>query len=78
MLIHNNPPPVSADTHDHAGRRPNTNDAALVHTPIASNATSTGDPLRHVGTTRRQAPAPTARNARRSPQPAPGTAPASP
>jgi len=32
VLIHSNLPPVSADTHDHAGRRANHNDAARVHT----------------------------------------------
>ena len=41
MLIQSNLPPVSADTHDHTGRRANHNDAARVHTPIASNAPST-------------------------------------
>ncbi len=40
MLIDNNLPPVNADTHDHAGRRANHNDAARVPTPIASNATT--------------------------------------
>ena len=44
VLIHNNHPPVSADTHDHAARRPSTNDAARVHTPIASKASSNSDP----------------------------------
>lgn len=44
MLIDNNPPPVSADTHDHGGRRPNTKTAARVHTPIASTASTSADP----------------------------------
>ena len=44
MLIANNPPAVNADTHDHGARRPNTSDATLVHTPIASNASATGEP----------------------------------
>ena len=37
-------PPVNADTHDHGARRPSTSDATLVHTPIASSASATGDP----------------------------------
>lgn len=44
MLIDNNPPPVSADTHDHAGRPASHNDAARVHTPIASTASANDDP----------------------------------
>ena len=43
MLIQSNLPPVNADTHDHAGRRANHNDAARVHTPIASTASSSGE-----------------------------------
>ena len=43
MLISNNPPAVNAATHDHGERRPNRNDATLVHTPIASMASSTSD-----------------------------------
>ncbi len=44
MLIHSNLPPVSADTHDHAGRRVNHNDAARVHTPTASTASTSKGP----------------------------------
>ena len=44
VLIANKPPAVNADTHDHGPRRPSTSDATLVHTPIASNASATGDP----------------------------------
>ena len=44
MLIANKPPAVNADTHDHGARRPNTSDATLTHTPIASSASATGDP----------------------------------
>ena len=44
MLIANKPPPVNADTHDHAGLDLRTSDATLVHTPIASSASSTSDP----------------------------------
>ena len=44
MLIANKPPAVNADTHDHGARRPSTSDATLTHTPIASNASATGDP----------------------------------
>ena len=51
MLIDNNRPPVNADTHDHGARRPNTNDAARAHTPIASTALATGDPGAQAGST---------------------------
>jgi hypothetical protein len=44
VLIANRPPAVSADTHDHGARHPNTSDATLVHTPIASSASATGEP----------------------------------
>jgi len=44
VLIDNNPPALSADTHDHGPRRANTSDATLVHTPIASSASATSDP----------------------------------
>lgn len=44
MLIKSNPPPVSAEAHDHGSRRPSNSDATLVHTPIASSASATGDP----------------------------------
>ena len=44
MLIANSPPAVNADTHDHGERRPNRSAAALVHPPIASSVSSTGDP----------------------------------
>ena len=44
VLISSNPPAVSADTHDHGERRPNRNDATLVHTPIASTASAISDP----------------------------------
>jgi hypothetical protein len=44
VLTKSSPPPVSADTHDHGARRPSTNDATRVHTPIASSASATGDP----------------------------------
>ena len=44
MLIANRPPAVNADTHDHGARRPNTSDATLVHTPIASSASATSEP----------------------------------
>ena len=47
MLIANKPPAVNADTHDHGARRPNTSDATLVHTPIASSASPTGEPCQH-------------------------------
>ena len=43
VLIANKPPAVSADTHDHAGLDRKTSDASLVHTPIASSASSTSD-----------------------------------
>ena len=43
VLIANNPPAVNADTHDHAGLDLRTSDASLVHTPIASSASSTSD-----------------------------------
>ena len=51
MLIHSNLPPVSADTHDHAGRRPNHNDAARVHTPTASTASTSKGPPATAGST---------------------------
>lgn len=51
MLIDSNAPPVSADTHDHGARRPNTKTAARVHTPIASTASSSGDPPATAGST---------------------------
>jgi hypothetical protein len=44
VLTANSPPAVNADTHDHGARRPNRNDATLVHTPIASMASAPGDP----------------------------------
>ena len=44
VLISNSPPAVNADAHDHGDRRPNSNDATLVHTPIASMASATSDP----------------------------------
>lgn len=44
VLISKSPPAVNADTHDHAGRRPSTNDATRVQTPIASIASASGDP----------------------------------
>ena len=44
MLISNNSPAVSADAHDHGERRANSNDATLVHTPIASMASAAGEP----------------------------------
>lgn len=44
MLIDNNPPPLSADTHDHAGRRPSASDAALAARPIASTASAVDEP----------------------------------
>jgi len=43
VLIANKPPAVNADTHDHGARRPNTSDATLVQTPIASSASATGE-----------------------------------
>ena len=79
MLIHSNLPPVSADTHDHAGRRANHNDAARVHTPIASNATSSAvAPSATPSTSAPSTLAPTARNAPRPAQPENGTATANP
>jgi hypothetical protein len=44
VLIAIKPPAVSADTHDHGGRDRNISDATLVHTPIASSASPTGEP----------------------------------
>ena len=44
MLTKSSPPAVNPDTHDQGARRPNTNDATRVHTPIASSASATGDP----------------------------------
>jgi hypothetical protein len=44
VLIANKPPAVNVDTHDHGPRRPSISDATLVRTPIASNASATGDP----------------------------------
>ena len=44
MLINSRPPEVSADTHAHGARPPNTSDATLVHTPIASSASAAGKP----------------------------------
>ena len=44
VLISKSPPAVNADAHDHGERRPNTSDATRVHTPIASSASTTGDP----------------------------------
>ena len=44
MLISNSPPAVSADAHVHGERHPSSNDATLVHTPIASKASTTGNP----------------------------------
>jgi hypothetical protein len=43
VLISNSPPAVNADTHDHGARRPNRNDATLVHLPIASMASAPSD-----------------------------------
>ena len=43
VLISSSPPAVNADTHDHGERRPNRNDATLVHLPIASMASATCD-----------------------------------
>jgi hypothetical protein len=44
VLIASNPPAVNADTHDHGALGPNISDATLVHTPIASTASATGEP----------------------------------
>jgi hypothetical protein len=44
VLIANSPPAVNADAHDHGERRPNRSDATLVHLPIASMASTAGDP----------------------------------
>ena len=44
VLSTSSPPAVNADTHDQGERRPNANDATLVHTPIASMASATNDP----------------------------------
>jgi hypothetical protein len=43
VLISNRPPAVNADAHDHGERRPNSSDATLAHTPIASIASATRD-----------------------------------
>ncbi|HSP65761.1 MAG TPA: hypothetical protein VLO10_06190 [Candidatus Deferrimicrobium sp.] len=43
VLTSSNPPAVNADTHDHGARRPNRNDATLVHLPIASIASAADD-----------------------------------
>jgi hypothetical protein len=43
VLISSSPPAVSADAHDHGERRPNSSDATLVHTPIASMASAISD-----------------------------------
>jgi hypothetical protein len=44
VLISSSPPTVNADAHDHGERRPNRNDATLVHPLIASIASAAGDP----------------------------------
>jgi hypothetical protein len=50
VLISKSPPAVNADAHDHGERRPSNNDATLVHTPIASKASTTGNPRPAGGT----------------------------